>query len=835
MKKFILTITLVAIVVLVFFSFIQTKHPIVKGATNPGEEYLLTRQYPAFGEGLDEYKRAVQKELKRMKKTRAINTPWQNEGPYNTGGRINCIAVHPTAANTYLVGTADGGIFKTTDDGATWSAIFDNATSLSVSSIVFAPNNASILYAGTGDQVLGGYSHMGNGIYKSTDGGLTWTNTGLNSVGTITKIIIDPSNSNVIYAGTTGNPFISDNNRGVYKSTDAGATWTNILFLGLNAGIGDLIINPTNSSILYATGRRRIRSDVQSIITGPEARIYKSSNGGLTWDTLTNGLPTGDQSRIGLCISANNPNLIYANYVDTTLDFGGLYKSTNGGNSWSLVCPAGSVSMGGFGWYFGEIRIDPNNDNTLYLLSVSLYKSTNGGSSFTAIGNSLHADKHDLKFMNSNTLLIATDGGFYKSTNAGTGWTMKNNLPITQFYEVAYNPWDTTNYYGGAQDNGTNYGSLAGGLNNWLRYYGGDGFRPQFSSVSDQVQYAEWQNGNIVASTNGGGFFNTISQSIVDSDRCSWNTPYLVSQFNPDVLYAGSYRVYKNTNGPVDSWTPISGDLTNGINNVFHVITTLHQSPINSQLIYAGTSDARVWVTQNDGGSWNLINTGLSNRNISCVLASPDSESHVFVSQTGYRNNDSTAHLYFSTNYGNTWTNIAGNLPSFAINDIWVQPGSHDSNIVVANDGGVYATHDQGVLWERVGNNMPIIPVYDLDYNEGTHRIIAGTFARSIQTMPIDSIFKPVKPPFAEGVTDNSKVISCTVYPNPSSDYFTIQSTNTTALSAIIVDMHGSVIRKYNYIAPQQHFSCKDMTAGYYIVSIVTTKGRVNKQLVITH
>ena len=489
MKKFILTITLVAIVVLVFFNFIQTKYPIVKGATNPGEEYLLTRQYPAFGEGLDEYKRAVQKELKRMKKTRAINTPWQNEGPYNTGGRINCIAVHPTAANTYLVGTADGGIFKTTDDGATWSAIFDNATSLSVSSIVFAPNNASILYAGTGDQVLGGYSHMGNGIYKSTDGGLTWTNTG---------------------------------------------------FLGLNAGIGDLIINPTNSSILYATGRRRIRSDVQSIITGPEARIYKSSNGGLTWDTLTNGLPAGDQSRIGLCISANNPNLIYANYVDTSLDFGGLYKSTNGGNSWSLVCPAGSVSMGGFGWYFGEIRIDPNNDNTLYLLSVSLYKSTNGGSSFTAIGNSLHADKHDLKFMNSNTLLIATDGGFYKSTNAGTGWTMKNNLPITQFYEVAYNPWDTTNYYGGAQDNGTNYGSLAGGLNNWLRYYGGDGFRPQFSSVSDQVQYAEWQNGNIVASTNGGGFFNTISQSIVDSDRCSWNTPYLVSQFNPDVLYAGS-------------------------------------------------------------------------------------------------------------------------------------------------------------------------------------------------------------------------------------------------------------------------------------------------------
>ena len=241
MKKILLTLSIAIIVLSGFVLFKPLTKSVLSSHLNPGEEYALSKQYPAFGEGLNEYKKAVMKELSRMRKSRNIDIPWLNEGPFNTGGRLNCIAVHPTATNTYLVGCADGGIFKTVDDGANWTPIFDTATSLSVSSIVYDLNNPNIVFAGTGDQVLGGYSHMGNGIYKSTDGGTTWINSGLNNVGTITKIIIDPSNSNVLYAGTTGNPFISDNNRGVYKSTDGGATWNNILFLGQNAGIGDIV------------------------------------------------------------------------------------------------------------------------------------------------------------------------------------------------------------------------------------------------------------------------------------------------------------------------------------------------------------------------------------------------------------------------------------------------------------------------------------------------------------------------------------------------------------------------------------------------------------------
>lgn len=821
----------ISLILLAGYSIISTNTRQPRGKhLNPAEEYLLSLQYPGLGEGLHEYRMAVLKEMNKLRKTRAINAAWQKEGPFNTGGRINCIAKHPTAANTYLIGCADGGIFKTTDDATTWTPIFDSATSLSVSSIVYDQANPNVIYAGTGDQVLGGYSHVGNGIYKSVNGGNTWTNTGLQNTGAITKIITDPSNSNIVYAATTGNPFISDSNRGVYKSIDAGMTWNRVLFLGLNAGIGDMVINPSNPSIIYATGRRRKRSDLMSVITGPEARIYRSTNAGASWDTLTTGLPTGNQCRIGLCISANNPNLLYANYVDTSLDCGGIYKTTNGGNSWTQVNNGSSISMGGFGWYFGEIRLDPGNDNTLYLLNVSLYKSTNGGTSFNTIGNTTHSDKHDMVFLSSSTLLLGTDGGFYKSTNAGNSWTIKNNMPITQFYEIAYNPFDTSNYYGGAQDNGTNYGSAALGLINWNKYYGADGFRPQFNHLNDQVFYAEWQNGGVVATDDGGMNFNSITNSLTATDRCSWNTPYLVSKHNPDVLYIGTYQVYKNTSGPVDSWTPISNDLTDGINDDFHVITTVHQSPINSQVLYAGTSDANVWVTQNDGVSWTQVNAGLSNRNISCVLAAPDTVGHVFVSQTGYRNNDSIPHLYFSNNYGATWTNIAGNLPNFSINDIWVQPGSHDSNIVIANDGGVYASKDRGLNWERVGNNMPIIPVFDLDYNEATHRLMVGTFARSMVSMAIDSIFPP-KVVTPESVSTYTASASLQVYPNPCHDYFSIRTELQGRSSALLYDMMGSVVKRYPVLGDRN--DCRGLSSGYYILSVLNGGKRVNRQLVI--
>jgi photosystem II stability/assembly factor-like uncharacterized protein len=794
----------------------------------PFDDYALTSQYGHEGEGLQEYKMAVLCELKRMKKYRSTTTPWKLEGPTNTGGRINAIALHPTLATTYLVGCADGGIFKTTDDGATWTPIFDNAYALAISDIQYDPSNAQIIYVGTGDHVLGGYSHMGNGMYKSSDGGTTWTNMGLSNVGTVSKIIIDPTNTQVIYAGTTGNVFISDNNRGMYKSTDAGVTWNQILFLGLNAGIGDMVINPQNTSTLYCTGRHRFRSNTQSMLNGPETKIFRTTNGGTSWDTLQTGLPSGEQCRIGLTISTTNPNTVYANYVDTSLNYAGLYKTTNGGNTWSVInSSASTVNMGGFGWYFGEVELNPYNNNQLFILGVDLGKSSNGGTSFSAAGNT-HSDKHDLKFLSATSMLLATDGGLYKSTNSGTSFQLLDNLPITQFYKVAFNPWMPTQYFGGAQDNGSNYGSANSGIDNWIKFYGADGFLPQFDSSDQSIFYAEWQNGNVMATTDGGSSWDYITSSLTATDRTSWNTPYFVSKHNSNELFIGTYQVYHNTSGPVDSWTPISPDLTDGTNNVFHVITSLNQSQLNSQILYAGTSDARVWYTNNLGGNWNLINSTLPNRNVSCIKASPSITNSVFVSFSGYRNNDSLPHIYYSSNNGSTWASIEGNLPNFAINDIWIHPSLADSGVIVATDGGVYVTKNLGNSWARVGGNMPIIPVYDIEFNPTTQRIFAGTFARSLQSMLIDSVFDFH---VHVGISNQSYSNSMRVYPNPTNNMVHVIS-EFDMKKLFIMDIFGRKILEKTTKGKAIDITLEGLSSGTYYIE--TTDGKNRSRQAVT-
>jgi photosystem II stability/assembly factor-like uncharacterized protein len=841
MKQISLFISITLLFAATFFVLPQQEKSVKKRLTSrPEEDYFITPQIGHLGEGLDLYKQAIQVELKKMKKKRSIGGSWQIEGPLEIGGRINCIAMHPSIANHYLVGCADGGIFKTTDGGLNWTPIFDNAYALSISCIEYEPNNANTIFVGTGDAALGGYSHMGNGIYKSTNGGSTWTQIGLDNVGVINELIIDKNNTQVLYAATSGNVFTSGMNRGLYKSTDGGATWANILYLGANVGVSEVVMHPTNSSILYACGQRRYRSDQQSIITGNEVKIYRSVDAGATWDTLSNGLPFGTQCKVGLAISNTNPNKMYALYIDSVnLDYGGLYKSLDGGNSWNLV-NSSSISMGGFGWYFGEIRLDPNNDNTVYVLSVRLYKSTDGGITFSE-EYLTHADKHDLKFVNenSNSILLATDGGFYKSLDAGNTWTVFNNLPITQFYEVACSPFDSLSYYGGAQDNGTNSGSVLSGANNWNNWYGADGFRPQFDTIDPNIMYAEWQNGNIVATDNGGAFWNNISQDLLlqSNNRTSWNTPYLLSKYASNTLYAGTYQVYKSVDGPyTNSWTMVSPDLTNGGSNTsFFVITSIDESKLSSNILYAGTSNAKCWHSLNGGVSWVQISAGLANRNISCVSASPNNVNHVFVTQSGYRNNDSLPHIYFSNDKGLNWNSIAGDMPNLAINDVWVLPSHNDSCVVVATDGGVYATSNKGVNWQRVGNNMPLIPVYDLEYNKSTKRLVAGTFARSMQTIAIDSVFpsNPIDPLEPSSISQARKPFQILMYPNPAADLVTFDVGDAQCKRAILFDAFGRRVKSYQFKTNQARLDVSNLARGLYWVSIQTTQGEATKRLVL--
>ena len=715
----------------------------------PYDYFFLQRSYPDETFDIIAYEKAIKKVSKNISllknsSPKNINSSWTIEGPGNIGGRINVVITHPGNSNIMYVGNANGGVFKTIDGGNSWIPVFDEFSFLAIGAITLDPINPDIVYVGTGDPNISGYPFIGDGIYKSIDGGANWTHIGLTEQRIISRIVINPDSPNIIYAATMGLPFERNNDRGLYRTTDGGNIWEQILFISDEAGIIDLVMDPYNSQVLYAAGWNRIRNNSESVVYGQAAKIYKTSDGGDTWDTLSNGLPTDDMSRIGLCISQLTPNVLFAVYVDTTYQLEAIYKTVDAGLTWNTV-PTGSLdpnALGGFGWFFGQIRVNPDNDDELFILGVDLYKTTNGGNNWFMAGPpwydyTFHADKHDLLYVNSSTILSTTDGGLYKSTDGGNTWTDIENIPNTQFYRVACNPHTPGVYYGGSQDNGTTCGN-AGNINSWVRLLGGDGFQPLFDPVDPYLWYAETQYGGLY-------YFDEFSwdyltDGIDINDRRSWDMPIIMSKVNPSTLYTGTYRVYKMEYAPYDTWYPISSDLTDGIDSHRHVITTIDESSINTDYLYVGTSDANVWRTLDGGFSWDDITGILPERYVTSVIASPNNVNTVFVAHSGYKDNEFIPHIHKSSNNGTTWEDISGDLPQLAINNIYVFDETNDQIIFAATDGGVYVTQNGGINWQRIGNNMPVVPVYDIDYDEINNKLIAGTHARSLMSFPVDSI-----------------------------------------------------------------------------------------------
>ncbi len=789
-----------------FILFIHPSTPISKeyetkqkNGLSPNELHELVKQGGNFEEGLKQYKKVFSEEFLKLKKTRA-GADWDYQGPYNIGGRVNTIAIHPTQNNIILMGTPNAGIFKTIDGGVTWKPVFDNKEVLAISHITYDPSNSNTVYAATGDQVFTRFSNLGNGIYKSIDGGETWNYLGLAMVSTITKIIVDPSNSNNIYAATLGNTFKKDNNRGLYKTTNGGTTWSQVFFLGQDQGIGDIVIHPNNFNTVYITGRTRFRSNLVSIATGYNTKIYKSINGGATWDTLSNGINYLKDSRIGLAISKTNPNKIYATVIDSNNAFSAIYKTYNGGTSWTLMCNASTtpISMSNFGWYFGETRLNPNNDEEVFVCAIDLFKSTDGGATFNLHGPEwwqyiVHADKHDVQFLSSTSYLVATDGGIFKTDDSGVTWYSLNNFSNIQFYGVAYN----TNaigapYYAGAQDNGT----LIGDANNpWYRAFGGDGFKPAFNKIDASNWYAAVQNGTLYQTMDDGISFNQAF-SVPSGQSVNWEMPYFLNKANDYEIILGTDRVYNidaNTFMPTPLSPVLAKPFTNPDDAPFHNISSLAQSSIDNSKFYAGTSDGNVWVGSNTG--WQLVINGLpSNRYVSTIEASTINANSFFVGFTGYRDGDSTAQIFYTSNNGTTYKNIAGNLPKFAINDILIVNGTKDSTLVVATDGGVYATLNAGGTWKRLGNNMPLMPVFDIEAAYApVNLLIASTFAKGIMTISLDSL----KANNTTATTSNlSSKIDVVISPNPCNNKLYIKNINTTINNYTIFNYTGQIMHQ---------------------------------------
>jgi len=667
-------------------------------------------------------------------------TRWTLQGPSNVAGRVNALAVKPDDQNTVLAGFAGGGIFKSTDGAVTWKPVFDDNLELSISDITFDPKNPNIVYAGTGDANMPSQVYNGYGIFKSTDAGETWHYLGLGEQGIISHIVIDPTNSQILYAAVNGNPFVRNDQRGVFKSTNGGQTWQRIHFVSTQAGASDLVIHPTNPQILYASYWDRIRSNTESTVYGPNAKVFKTIDGGATWTQLGGGLPTGKMGRTGLAISQQNPEKLYVVYVDTLSQPGALYQTVNGGQTWTALNIGGvSSTYAGFGWYFGKIDLNPTNDEEVFFHGILLWRrSANGVGWSVASGG--HADSHDLVWTPSGRRYWANDGGVYRNEpGTPTTWPKSKNLPTTQFYHTDFNPHTPNTYWCGAQDNGIQKGSGAD-INNWVAVFSADGFHSAFHPTDPQIFWVEIQNGAIHRTTDGGVNWQFGTTCLGTGDRCNWDTPFFISKHTPSLLYAATYRVYASSDGT--GWGVASGDLTDGLvfEPRFHNISCLAESPVQAQKLIAGTSDGNVWW-RSPAGAWTNVTAGLPDRYVTSVHGSPTSTVRMFVTHSGIKFGEDIPHVHRSDNNGQTWVNISGDLPKIPVNDFFVLPNHADSVLFAATDAGTYFTLNGGQRWSRLGGNLPYVAVFDLEHNPVRRELLAATFGRSLWTFPLDSIF----------------------------------------------------------------------------------------------
>jgi photosystem II stability/assembly factor-like uncharacterized protein len=714
----------------------------------PSEWFFMQRAYPLGEVPLEKYYEAIEqtKQIKASSNTSTTN-PWVLLGPTNIGGRVTDIEMSLTNFDTIYAGIASGGVFKSVDGGTSWLPIFDETSTMSIGDLVLDPTNPNIIYAGTGEVNGGGGSvtYGGNGVYKSTDGGTTWNYLGLASTEYISRIVVNPLNPQTVFLGAMGKLFGKNSERGLYRSTDGGVTWENKLFISDSTGCIDVAVNAADPNIVYAAMWERIRKPDRLTYGGPTCGLYRSTDGGETWTELINGLPNNTPSlgRIGISISSSSPNTLYAIYADNIGYFAGVYKSTNNGDSWTRTNDGALNSLfSSYGWWFGNIRVDPSNPNNVFVMGLDVYKTTNGGSSWSYSSGSMHVDQHGMYIhpANPNFIIAGNDGGVYKSTNAGASWAFITSMPITQFYTCDVDFQYPNRYYGGTQDNGTNR-TLTGNPNGWQQIYGGDGFYVLVDPSNNNYVYAEYQYGGFARSTNGGNNFSYGLNGVSGTDRFNWSTPFVIDPTNPAKLYLGTHRLYKTTNRAV-SWTPISPDLTNGLptgNQVYGTITTIASAPSDTNVVYVGTDDGNVWVTLDGGANWTKISNPLPVRWITRVAVNPYDAMTAYVTLSGYRYDEYLPHVFRTTDAGANWQSISSNLPDAPVNDIVVDPDSTD-RLYVGTDVGVFFSDSLGNTWNYLGENLPNAPITDLVLHNLTRTLVAATFGRSIYSIDLTPV-----------------------------------------------------------------------------------------------
>ena len=668
---------------------------------------------------------------------------WVNTGPSNIGGRISSLAQDPNDVDRVWLGTGDGGVFLSSDAGDNWTPVFDDQTSLSIGALATHPTDSDIVWVGTGEEAGGGYSYGGEGVFRTDDSGAGWTSQGLAATRRIGRIAVDPANPDRVFVAAVGGLYQRDTNRGLYRSTDGGTNWSQVLFIADDTGVVDVAIDPSDPQRIYASSYQRFRGNNESRFGGTESGIWRSIDGGDNWNRLTTGLPSS-AGRIGLAIAPSNPDRIVAIVGSTAGGLDGIYRSENGGDNWSKVNTSTlPFFFSSFTYYFGQIRIDPNNENVVYALDIQLWRSTNGGVNFSAIGSSLHADQHALLIAPTGPLYSGNDGGFYRSTNGGSSFVHNETLKITQFYDLCIDAQNPLRRFGGTQDNGT-LRTTTGGTSDWTNVLGGDGMQCEIDPTDSQKVYAESQWGGISRSVNGGDSFSSATSGIDPADRNNWVTPITHDPIVSGTLYTGTQRVYRSIDSAV-SWTAISNNLSDapltttasepgedhGQDPIQGTVTAIAVSPLDRDVIWAGTDDGNVWISTDFGSIWTEVTPPSADFWVTEIHPDPDNRETAYLTVAGYRSDDLLPYLRVTRDLGQTWETITGDLPQVPLNSVIRDP-NWLGRLFTASDLGVHISEDEGASWSFLGDGMPFIVVQDLALDQGSRTLFAGSHARSL-------------------------------------------------------------------------------------------------------
>lgn len=731
---------------------------------------------------------------------------WQPAGPYNIGGRVTALAFEDGGVTGFL-GAANGGVFKTTNSGTNWTPVFDEFAAYSIGAVVMDPTDPDVVYVGTGEGNAAVNTYDGAGVYKTTDGGATWGGIGLVETRRIGAMAIDPQNPQRVFVAAMGTQFSTGPHRGLYRSEDGGANWTQVLAINDSTGVVDVVINPAHPETVYCASWERIRRYTYRRAFGPGSGIWRSTDHGTTWTLLQAGLPppSDDVGRIGLAIAPSRPSTVYAQYITgSALGYNGLgfYRTTDGGDTWARRDTGSGFTgaFGGFGWYFGEVGVDPVNPEIVFAMGVTLQRSTDGGINWTNRTGTAHVDQHAMWIDPSNPsrVLLGNDGGFYSSLNGSSTWTKSLDLPITQFYAGTIDPSFPARLFGGTQDNGP-MKTPTGATNDWIMLISADGFYTVVDHSNNLIVFTEYQFGSYglgpLRSTNGGNVGSFSSPvGFVSTDRYNWSMPFVMSPLNRNVLLAGSHRVYRSTDNGLN-YAPVSADLTKnntGSLLTYSTISTLDISPKTPNLFYAGTDDGRVWRSSNGGAAWNEITAGLPDRWVTRVTASPNDTMVVYVTHSGFGMDESIARVHRSTDRGATWSDIGADLPDVPANDILEDPAD-PNRLYLATDLGVYTTGNLGATWYPLGQGLPPQAVFDIELHKLTRKLAAFTHGRSIWTLDLNDLPVGVAPPAA----DDARLSLAAPAPNPFRDAarFALDLPGPATVEVAVFDASGRRVR----------------------------------------